>query len=183
MMGSSSGKQLSTLDINGVAEHLKKCKNVIVMSGAGISTKAGIPDFRSREFGLYNRLEKYNLPHPTAVFTYDYFKENPKAFYEIAHELYPVLDKARPTITHFFIKLLNDKGILLRHYTQNVDGLDLLTGLPEAKLIEAHGHIRTGSCINCKETYEFEFLKKHVLKDEVPKCEKCSSWVLSCRLS
>ena len=176
-MGLSSSKQLNSLDIGGVAEHLKNCKNVIVMSGAGISTKAGIPDFRSREFGLYNRLAKYNLPHPTAVFTLDYFKENPNAFYEIAHELYPVLDKARPTITHYFIKLLNDKGMLLRHYTQNVDGLDLLTGLPQDRLIEAHGHIRTGSCIKCNKSYEMDFLKEHVLKDEVPQCGVCKAWV------
>ena len=178
-MGSifTKGKELNSSDLNGIAEHLKTCKNVIVMSGAGISTKAGIPDFRSPEFGLYNRLEKFNLPHPTAVFTLNYFKENPRAFYTIAHELYPILEKARPTLTHIFIKLLNDKGILLRHYTQNVDGLDLLTGLPQDKLIEAHGQIRTGSCIECQEAYSIEFLKEHVLKDEVPKCKKCNSWV------
>ena len=176
-MGSTSSKQLNSLDINGIADHLKSCKNVIVMSGAGISTKAGIPDFRSREFGLYNRLAKYNLPHPTAVFTLSYFEENPNAFYEIAHELYPVLENSRPTITHWFIKLLNDKGILLRHYTQNVDGLDLLTGLPEDKLIEAHGHIRTGSCIKCKKSHEMAYIKEHVFKDQVPKCKDCGSWV------
>ena len=48
----------------------------------------------------------------------------------------------RPTITHYFIKLLNDKGILLKHYTQNIDGLEDLTGLPSLKTIQAHGHIR-----------------------------------------
>lgn len=111
------------------------------------------------------------------MFTYDYFKTNPNAFYEIAHELYPVLEKARPTKTHYFVRLLHDKGILLRHFTQNVDALDLLTGLPEDKLIQAHGHIRSGSCIGCKEAYTFDYLKSSVLKNEVPKCTKCENWV------
>jgi NAD-dependent SIR2 family protein deacetylase len=56
--------------------------------------------------------------------------------------LYPVIAEARPTITHYFIKLLNDKGILLKHYTQNIDGLENETGLSQDKTIQAHGHIR-----------------------------------------
>jgi len=45
-----------------------------VMTGAGISTSAGIPDFRSPDTGLYSKLEKYNLPYPKAIFELDYFK-------------------------------------------------------------------------------------------------------------
>lgn len=130
------------MDLDGIAEQMKTSKNVIIMTGAGISTNANIPDFRSESFGLYNRLQKYNLPHPTAVFTLDYFKRDPRPFYDIAAELYPTLASAKPTVAHYFIKLLDSKGILLRHYTQNIDCLEDLTGLDENKTIQAHGHIR-----------------------------------------
>lgn len=168
---------LPSNDIKSFAEYLKTCKNVIVMSGAGISTTAGIPDFRSPEFGLYDKLSNYKLPHPTAVFSLDYFKRDPRPFYEIANELYPALAKARPTKTHYFIKLLFDKGILLRHYTQNVDALDDLTGLPEDKIVQAHGHIKTGSCLKCSHKHSFEFMKGFVVNKEIPKCESCGDVV------
>lgn len=134
-------------DISGICEQIKTAKHIIIMTGAGISTNANIPDFRSDSFGLYNRLAKYNLPHPTAVFTLDYFIENPRPFYDIAHELYPVMEDAKPTTAHYFIKLLSDKGLLLRHYTQNIDGLEDLTGLDLNTTVQAHGNIRTGNLI------------------------------------
>lgn len=140
-----SGKpqqKLNSVDMDGVVNFLAETSNVIVMTGAGISTNANIPDFRSESFGLYNRLEKYNLPHPTSVFTLEYFKENPAPFYEIAHEMYPVLQDAKPTLAHYFIKLLDIKGKLLKHYTQNIDCLEELTGLDIKKTVQAHGHIK-----------------------------------------
>jgi len=57
-------------------------KNIIVLTGAGISTNAGIPDFRSSKTGLYSNLKKYNLPYPEAIFTLEYFKVNPEPFYK-----------------------------------------------------------------------------------------------------
>ncbi|KAK9510564.1 hypothetical protein O3M35_005314 [Rhynocoris fuscipes] len=87
------------------------------MVGAGISTSAGIPDFRSPDKGIYSKLAKYNLPDPQAIFDIDYFKKRPEAFYDLAKELIPKVLK--PTIAHCFIKLLELKGVLLRHYTQN----------------------------------------------------------------
>lgn len=77
---------------------------------------AGIPDFRSPGSGLYDNLQKYNLPYPQAIFEINFFRENPKPFFILAKELYPGIFK--PTPGHYFIRLLQDKGLLLRHYTQ-----------------------------------------------------------------
>lgn len=65
---------LKSFDLETVAEYMSKCSNVVVMAGAGISTSAGIPDFRSPGTGLYSQLEKYNLPFPEAVFHLDFFR-------------------------------------------------------------------------------------------------------------
>lgn len=77
---------------------------------------AGIPDFRSPGSGLYHNLQKYKLPNPQAIFEIGFFRQNPKPFFTLAKELYPGTFK--PTTCHYFIKLLNQKGLLLRHYTQ-----------------------------------------------------------------
>lgn len=70
----SGEKLIRSNDIKGVAEYIKekKCKNIIIMTGAGISVAAGIPDFRSPGTGLYDNLAKYDLPYPEAVFDIEY---------------------------------------------------------------------------------------------------------------
>lgn len=106
-------------------------------TGAGIGTSAGIPDFRSPETGLYANLSRLNLPYAEAVFDITYFRTNPEPFYTLAQELYP--GKFRPTITHSFIALLEKKGLLLKLFTQNIDCLEREAGVPDDKIIEAHG--------------------------------------------
>jgi NAD-dependent histone deacetylase SIR2 len=109
----------------------------LLKTGAGISTSAGIPDFRSPETGLYANLSRLNLPYAEAVFDISYFRNNPEPFYTLAQELYP--GKYRPTITHSFINLLHKKGLLLKLFTQNIDCLEREAGVPAEMIIEAHG--------------------------------------------
>ena len=111
----------------------------------GISTSAGIPDFRSPETGLYSNLSKYNLPYPEAVFDISYFRNTPNPFFVLAKELYPGL--FRPTKCHYFIRLVAKENLLLRHYTQNIDTLERVAGIPDGLLVEAHGSFATASCV------------------------------------
>jgi len=168
---------LNSLDIDGVVEYVKegKAKNIIVMAGAGISTSAGIPDFRTPGTGLYDNLQKYNLPYPTAVFDIRYFEENPKPFYTLAKELYP--GSFSPTPSHYFVKMLEEKGLLLRHFTQNIDTLDRLAGVSDEKIVEAHGAFNTGHCIKCRKEYSQEWIKELIFKDEIPTCGDCGGYV------
>lgn len=139
---------LSSFDLDGIARYIKEheCTKVVVMCGAGISTSAGIPDFRSPGTGLYDNLQRLNLPHPEAVFELSYFRENPSAFYTLAKDLWP--GNYEPTPTHYFIKLLHDKGILLRCFSQNIDSLECQTGLPKDRLVAAHGNFDTAHVID-----------------------------------
>jgi NAD-dependent deacetylase sirtuin 2 len=158
---------LRSFDLSGVAEYIQKgnCKNVIVMVGAGISVSAGIPDFRTKGSGLYSKLEEYGLPHPEAIFELDFFKNNPKPFYTLAQELFPS-GKYQPTPTHHFIKLLHDKGILLRCFSQNIDSLETLAGLPKEKLVAAHGNFDSATCIETGEKVPIDQLERAIFKDK-----------------
>ena len=88
-----------------------KFKKIVVLTGAGISVSAGIPDFRSPKTGLYSNLQKYKLPRPEDIFCIRYFNDHPEAFYQLADEFLDT-SKFKPTLTHHFISLLDKKGLL-----------------------------------------------------------------------
>ncbi|CAG8600391.1 7164_t:CDS:2 [Ambispora leptoticha] len=179
-INNSSSEILDLTSIEAIAELIKenKAKNVIVMAGAGISTAAGIPDFRSPGTGLYDNLQKFNLPYPEAIFDVDYFKRRPEAFFELAKELYP--GKFFPTLTHYFIKLLHQRGVLLRCFTQNIDTLERLAGLSDDILVEAHGSFAMSKCLNCRESVDPEWMREEVIAGTIPKCQICKGIVKPC---
>ncbi|KAG0301119.1 NAD-dependent protein deacetylase sirtuin-2, partial [Dissophora globulifera] len=144
--------------LEAIADYINEgnAKNIIVMSGAGMSTAAGIKDFRSPGTGLYDDLARFNLPYPEAIFNITYFK---------------------PTLTHYLLPLLAKKGLLLRSYTQNIDMLERLTGLDPELLVEAHGSFATSECIECEVLVDNTYVRKHILKSEIPYCSRCGGLV------
>ena len=102
------------------------------------------------------------------MFDISYFRNNPLPFYALAHELYP--GKYRPTISHAFLRLLSDKGLLLKLFTQNIDCLEREAGVPAEKIIEAHGSFASQRCIDCKKVYPTKLMKEAIDKREVPHC-------------
>ncbi|KAG4429193.1 hypothetical protein IFR05_015327 [Cadophora sp. M221] len=161
---------LSSRTLPGVAEYIKdgRPKRIVVMTGAGISTSAGIPDFRSPDTGLYSNLARLDLPHPEAVFDISFFREKPEPFYVLAKELYP--GKFFPTIAHSFIALLDEKFMLHMLFTQNIDCLERKAGVPGEKIVEAHGSFATQRCIECKTAYPDDLMKEKVESGDVPHC-------------
>eukprot|EP00298_Acanthocystis_sp_HF-20_P018283 c21932_g1_i2.p1 GENE.c21932_g1_i2~~c21932_g1_i2.p1 ORF type:complete len:461 (+),score=215.73 c21932_g1_i2:107-1489(+) len=149
--------------------------SVVVMVGAGISVSAGIPDFRTPGTGLYDNLQKYNLPSPESVFDIGYFSQNPKAFFSLAKEMWP--ENFTPTPTHYFIKLLQEKGLLRRCFTQNIDTLERIAGIDPELLVEAHGSFGEATCIKCHQKQTKEWIKKMLFEKNqnpviCPSCEK-----------
>lgn len=106
------------------------------------------------------------------MFDISYFKQNPFPFYTLAHELYP--GRYRPTVTHSFISLLHKKGKLLKLFTQNIDCLEREAGVPDDKIVEAHGSFAKQRCIECKTEYPNDMMREKVAKKEVPHCKRKS---------
>jgi NAD-dependent deacetylase sirtuin 2 len=138
---------LSSASLEAFCEHLKTLEKpkIIVLSGAGISTSAGIPDFRTQGSGLYSNLKKYNLPYAEAIFDIEYFLRKPQPFYELSRELFP--GTFNPTPCHHFLKVLDEKGWLLRNYSQNIDMLERLAGVEGERIVEAHGSFHSARCV------------------------------------
>ncbi|NXO18334.1 SIR2 deacetylase, partial [Oriolus oriolus] len=137
---------LDELSLRGVSRFLKsdRCKNVVCMVGAGISTC-------ERSF--------YDLPYPEAIFEIGFFKKRPEPFFALARELYP--GQFKPTVCHYFMRLLQDKGLLLRCYTQNIDTLERVAGLDPELLVEAHGTFFTSHCLrpSCRRRYGLAWMR------------------------
>ena len=86
----------------------------------------------------------------------------------LAHELYP--GKYRPTIAHSFVTLLSRKDLLLKLFTQNIDCLEREAGVPDEKIVEAHGSFARQRCIECKTLYPNDLMRELVERSEVPHC-------------
>ncbi|HYK74177.1 MAG TPA: NAD-dependent protein deacylase [Pseudoneobacillus sp.] len=121
---------------------LKDAKNIIVLTGAGISTESGIKDFRSRK-GIYQLA-------PENILSLDYFYKHPKEFYQFAIEnLYH--PDALPNKGHEMLAKWENDGRVKQVITQNIDGLHQKAG--SINVIEFHGTMKTATCMNCLKKY------------------------------
>ncbi|TRM64059.1 DHS-like NAD/FAD-binding domain-containing protein [Schizophyllum amplum] len=147
----------------------------------GVSTAAGIPDFRSPDTVTEHSSQatlsqRYHLPFPEAMFSIDYFREHPEPCeYTLlrvkCHLTLPI--KYKPTLTHAFITLLARKRKLRACFTQNIDTLERRAGVPSNRLIEAHGSVASHHCIDCRASYPDDAMKACIARSEIPRCLKC----------
>ncbi|KAF5101517.1 hypothetical protein D0Z00_000792 [Geotrichum galactomycetum] len=159
-----------TFHMDTLVDTIRKAKNIIVLTGAGISTSLGIPDFRSKS-GLYNKLSYLGLSDPQEVFDLGLFHSDPSIFYSVAKEILPVTTKFSPT--HAFLRLLQEKGKLLRNYTQNIDNLEHFAGIRKEKLVQCHGSFATATCQNCMYQTPGENLFDDIRNSRIAHCPKC----------
>ncbi|KAK4198622.1 DHS-like NAD/FAD-binding domain-containing protein [Triangularia verruculosa] len=150
---------------------LKEKSNIIVITGAGISTSLGIPDFRSAGTGLYSKLAHLGLNDPQEVFDLAVFKQDPSIFYSVAKDILP--SENRWTPTHQFIRMLDDRGKLLTNYTQNIDNLESKAGISPDKLIQCHGSFATASCVKCGGKVIGESIFAEIKAGRIPRCKVC----------
>jgi NAD-dependent deacetylase len=124
------------------AELIKLSKAVLVLTGAGISTAAGIPDFRGPR-GLYVT-RQYD---PEKVFDIDWFSRDPRFFYDFSRDFIDLMKNTAPTFTHRFLATLEQQGHLKGVITQNIDALHQVAG--SANVVELHGSYRAATCHGC----------------------------------
>lgn len=145
---------------------IKKSKNILVFTGAGISTSSGILDFRS-ENGLYSLLSKNtDLPYPEAIFDIKYFKKNPKPFFSLAKNM--LEQHAKPTNCHKLLAELEKNNQISLVLTQNIDMLHQAAG--SKKVLECHGSFMSAHCLDCHSAYNLNDYKQRVLDDSIPYC-------------
>ena len=150
---------------------IKNAKNIIVLTGAGISTSLGIPDFRSKDIGLYSKLEHLGLTDPQEVFDIDLFRQDPTIFFSVAKDILPDIERYTPT--HKFIYMLQQKGKLLTNYSQNIDNIESVAGILPEKLIQCHGSFATATCVDCKYQVQGETIFADIKKGIIPRCDRC----------
>lgn len=161
--------QYNTID--DAAQLLRTRRNIMVITGAGISTSLGIPDFRSKNTGFYDKVKAMGLAEGEEVFDIHEFDHDPTKFYSLAGDILPDLKRFSPT--HAFIKLLQDEGRLQTNYTQNIDNLEQLAGVDQARLIQCHGSFATATCRKCRHQVPGREIFDDIRAKRVSRCKSC----------
>ncbi|MDQ0939765.1 Sir2 family NAD-dependent protein deacetylase [Streptomyces sp. V1I1] len=143
---------------------------VAILSGAGISTDSGIPDYRGPK-GLWRR-----DPEAEKLVTYDYYMADPdirRRSWRMRRD--STTWRARPNAAHLAVAELDrQSGVAVRVITQNVDGLHQLAGMPERKVLELHGTARTVTCTRCHARSPMaQALERVEAGEEDPPCRAC----------
>ena len=133
----------------------------MVLTGAGISTESGIPDFRSPT-GIWARYD------PAEYATIDAFRRNPAKVWEFYGKRLDALKDAEPNAGHLALARLERAGLVAAVITQNIDRLHERAG--SSNVVEVHGSIRTASCLACRRREPFERVVELL---PVPRCERC----------
>lgn len=150
---------------NEITSLINKSKKMIILTGAGISCNAGIPDFRS-DNGLYNKKLNENTIKGKDMFDISVYRsiETIQIFNGFIYELYQQALNSTPTMTHRFIKKLQDLKKLIKCYTQNIDGLERECGLKtefhcndwnDTDVVQLHGDLHQLCCNKCQNNYKW----------------------------
>jgi NAD-dependent deacetylase len=152
-------------DIENVAHWILEAQSAVVLTGAGISTESGIPDFRSPG-GVWS---KYGTVY------YDEFLESADARHEYWRqkcEMHREFASAEPNTGHKVLSRWEAAGRIRGVITQNIDGLHQLAG--SRQVLELHGTARQAACLDCKTRYEIGPLVAQFLRqNRVPECAEC----------
>ena len=160
-------------DFSRFKELYEKAKRIVVLTGAGVSTLSGIPDFRSSD-GLYSK--EFGNMRVEEILDIEFFKAHPDVFYSWAKEYWYQMDSFEPNIIHRVLAAMEMKGKLTEGiFTQNIDGLRQKAG--SKKVYELHGSVRAGYCMNCHSYFDYHYMADFVNRDTVPYCKNCGGLV------
>ncbi|MBD3349877.1 MAG: NAD-dependent protein deacylase [Candidatus Lokiarchaeota archaeon] len=156
--------------IKKTADLLVNSKHAVILTGAGISTESGIPDFRSPKTGLWSMM----TPSESMKMFTDH-----KIFWKIVREIGPKIIKAKPNKAHKIIAQLEEMKIVKALITQNIDGLHKRAGSPLP--MRLHGDATEFMCVVCHGRFDAkEIIQKHKPEDDnlPPTCPQCGGQLI-----
>ena len=155
-------------DTEQAIDLIRNSNRIVALSGAGISTEAGIPDFR----GPGGMWEDSDLLEQLSA---SGFRRNPEGFYRASVNLFSTISRAEPTLSHRLLVRLERLGKLQAVVTQNIDGLHHAAG--STQIFELHGTYRTGHCTKCRTGFEMTpfYIEIETGHLQVPRCTHCSA--------
>jgi NAD-dependent deacetylase len=136
----------------------------VVLTGAGISTESGIPDFRSPS-GIWAQYD------PMEYATISAFRRDPVRVWAFYALRFAALTQAEPNAGHLALARLEQRGLVQAVVTQNIDGLHTRAG--SADVVEVHGSIRTASCLRCGERVPLADVVAALECAPAPPCPRC----------
>ena len=156
-------------DISGFIELYERSRRIAVLTGAGVSTLSGIPDFRSSG-GLYSK--EFGNMSVEEILEIGFFRSHPDVFYSWAKDNWYQMDSYEPNIIHRTLSEMERRGRLTEGiFTQNIDNLHQRAG--SKKVYELHGSVRFGYCMDCHRQYSYKAMAESVNAGSVPVCQSC----------
>ena len=160
-----------------LSQYINQAKNIVIFTGAGISTESGIPDFRGPQ-GVW----KTNTP----IYFQDFIgaEEVRKESLKRNFAGQDIIKKAKPNIGHFAVAEIINEHESAYLITQNVDNLHQDAGVPDDKITEIHGNASYASCLDCGIRYELKPIKKDFLENETDTyCNSCGGIIKTATIS
>jgi len=152
--------------IQKAANIIRQSSDVVVLTGAGISTPSGIPDFRSTDSGLWTKYDPFEVASLSA------FRYQPERFFKWMHPLALKMFEAEPNDAHIGLARLEHEGFLNLIITQNIDNLHQRAG--SNNVIEIHGSMKSLSCVSCfSQYYSDDFIEPYLHYGSIPHCPSC----------
>jgi NAD-dependent deacetylase len=147
-----------------LAELIRAGQPCVVLTGAGVSTESGIPDFRSPT-GIWAHYD------PMEYATIQAFRRDPVKVWDFYAKRLDVLKEAEPNAAHRAIAALERAGLVDAVVTQNIDRLHERAG--SRNVVEVHGSIRTSVCLDCGERVRFDEVVRLLEDAPAPPCPRC----------
>jgi len=152
--------------LDQAASLLRSARYAVALTGAGISTPSGIPDFRSPSSGLWAQHDPFEVASMVG------FRHNPRSFFDWIRPLARRMMEAQPNPAHVALARLEALGVIRSVITQNIDMLHTRAG--SRQVYEVHGHMRLATCIECFAEVETEtFIGRFIEEGDIPRCPGC----------
>src|ERR1700742_4542521 len=164
-------------EIERLGELIGSAERIVAVTGAGISTESGIPDFRSPG-GIWTKYQ------PIYFDDFMSSEEMRREAWRRKFATDETMVKAEPNAGHRALARLVEQGKMTSIITQNIDGLHQRSGVPDSKIIELHGNTPYATCLDCGFRHELAPIRKAFQADgTLPLCEKCDGIVKTATIS